>query len=184
MAGKYDLKVKARLALPSIWQPFEEGGKYNACLIIEDQDVVERCEKAAKELINEKWRGAIKSKKALKNYYLHDGEEKEQYEGFAGNMYISASNKSKPTIVDRDGRTPLTEKDGRPYSGCWVFAYIQLWAQSNQWGKGVNATLRGLQFVADDTPFAGAPPMELDEFEELEPIGDDELAKAEDDLPF
>ena len=38
--------------------------------------------------------------------------------------------------MDRD-RSPLTEKDSKPYAGCYVNAKLQLWTQDNQHGKGI-----------------------------------------------
>ena len=83
---------------------------------------------------------------------------------YAGLFFISASNKRRFTIVDAD-RSPLQASDNRPYSGCYVNAIIDIWAQDNQWGRRINATLTGVQFVRDGEAFGGgAAPAAAEEF--------------------
>ena len=85
---------------------------------------------------------------------LRDGDEKD-YIGFAGTLYVSAANKRRPTVVDRD-KSPLSAEDGKPYSGCYVNAIVRLWAQDNQFGKRINASLEVVQFLRDGEPFGAA----------------------------
>lgn len=108
---------------------------------------------------------------------LHDGDDKKKFEGFEGNYYLAPSADTRPTAVNRD-RSPVTEEDGVIYSGCYVNAKIELWVQDNQWGKRVNATLLGVQFVKDGDSFAGGPPpANPDDFPDLDAEGgeDDNL---------
>ena len=98
---------------------------------------------------------------------LHDGDTKGDYEGYAGNYFISARNKTRPTIFDRDGKTPLVQADGKPYAGCYVNAAIELWCQDNNYGKRINASLRGVQFLKDGEAFAGGGVASEDDFEDL-----------------
>lgn len=103
-----------------------------------------------------------------------DGNTKE-YDGYAGMFYLSSSNKTRPTVVDRD-RTPLTEADGKPYAGCYVIGTITLWVMDNEFGKRINANLRAVQFVKAGDAF-GAQPVEADS--EFEPLDDDVESDAE-----
>ena len=66
-------------------------------------------------------------------------------------------------------RTTYTvEADGLPYSGCYVNASIELWAQDNNYGKRINASLRGVQFYRDgDAVAGGGGPASEDEFDDL-----------------
>lgn len=108
---------------------------------------------------------------------VHDGDDKKKFEGFEGNFYIAPSADTRPTAINRD-RSPVTEEDGVIYSGCYVNAKIELWVQDNQWGKRVNATLLGIQFVKDGDSFAGGPPpANPDDFPDLDAGegGDDNL---------
>jgi hypothetical protein len=87
-------------------------------------------------------------------------------------MYVSASNKVAPLVVDKD-KSPLSEASGRPYAGCYVNASLDIWAQDNSYGKRVNATLRGVQFFRDGDAFAGGAPASEDEFDDLSDTGGD-----------
>jgi hypothetical protein len=103
-----------------------------------------------------------------------DGNTK-AYDGFAGNMALSASRSKDdgpPKILDRD-LSELPADSGRPYGGCTVNAKITLWAQDNQYGKAIRATLVTVQFVADGEAFSGAGPANADGMEALEPAVDD-----------
>ena len=103
---------------------------------------------------------------------LHDGDFKSRYAGYADHYYINASNKVRPKVVDQKA-APLNQIDGKPYGGCYVNASIELWIQDNKYGKRINASLRGVQFVKDGEPFSGGGVAADDEFEALETAGDD-----------
>lgn len=121
-----------------------------------DQAQIKRIGDEVRRLEAEKFKG---KKIPADKVCLRDGDEKE-YDGYAGMLFLSAANKKRPTVVDRD-RTQLTAEDGKPYSGCYVNAVVRLWAQDNQFGKRINASLEVVQFVKDGEAF-GAPPVDLD----------------------
>jgi len=99
---------------------------------------------------------------------------KPDMDGYAGNYFVSARAYQKPLVIDR-GKQPLAETDGRPYAGCYVNASVEVWAQDNEFGRRINATLRGVQFLNDGDAFAGGAPATPDEFEDE---GADESALA------
>lgn len=172
----------ARLAFPNLFQPRpgEDGkkGKYGASLIIPtDHPIVKELEAAFVKIANEKWGdkgpAILKGLKAQDRLCLHNGDTKSQYSGFEGNLFISASSQTRPSVFDRN-KTPLTEDDGKPYSGCFVNASIELWPQDHKkHGKRINAQLRGVQFFADGDAFAAGSPASEDEFDDLGDQGDD-----------
>jgi hypothetical protein len=83
---------------------------------------------------------------------------------YAGLFFISANNKARFTIIDAD-RKILTAKDGRPYSGCFGNMIVDIYAQDNEWGKRINATITGAQFLRHGDAFGGgAAPAQADEF--------------------
>lgn len=164
-----------RLAFPSLFEPstFGDGDPaYQATLIIAGDDPqIAAINKVIDAVAKEKW-GAkadatLKALRSTGKVALKSGDEKSQYDGFEGNWFMQPRNKTRPTVVDGQ-RQPLNERDGRIYAGCYVNASIELWAQDNQYGKRVNATLRGVQFVRDGEAFGGGRPAEADEFDELE----------------
>jgi hypothetical protein len=171
-AGRLMLR-NVRLAFPSLFEPSSYGEgepAYSATLIMDPQQA-EVVDKALAAVAREKW-GAkgdaqLKALRATGKVCLRDGDEKPDYDGFAGMMFVAARSKTRPTVVDGQ-RQPITERDGRIYAGCYVNASVEVWAQDNAYGKRVNATLRGIQFVRDGEAFGGGRPAAADEFDELE----------------
>lgn len=104
------------------------------------------------------WEVVKAALKAQDKICLHKGEvTKAGAPEYAGLYFISANNKSRFTVIDGD-RTPLTAKDGRPYSGCYVNAIIDIYVQDNDFGRRINATITGIQFLRKGDAFGGGPP--------------------------
>lgn len=94
---------------------------------------------------------AFKQKDSL---CLHKGDvTKVGQPEYAGLYYVSGNNKRRFTVI-RGDRTPIVNPT-ELYSGCWVNAKIDIWAQNNQWGKRINATITGIQLVRTDEAFGG-----------------------------
>lgn len=164
---------------PAFSATFLISPKTNANLLL-------RVREATKKVAFDKWKDKagqiIKALEAADKLPLHNGDIKSEYAGFAGNFYIAARTKTKPRIVDRDNKTMLGVADGKPYAGCYVNASVQLWAQDHsQFGKRINASLRGVQFSKDGDAFSGGTPADESEFEDLSDIGDEEVTGNETD---
>ena len=109
-------------------------------------------------------------KAAGKIWAVQDGDLKaagdEMYDAYAGNWYTRAKNKVRPTVVDRNPNKPLNQADGRPYSGCYVNAVIEVYAYDTA-GGGVSCSLLGVQFEKDGDAFGGSTPVKPDVFADL-----------------
>lgn len=171
-----------RLAFPNLWQarPPKDGkgkAKYGASLILTpDNPAIKELEAAFVKMAREKWAekgdAILKGLKAQDRLCLHDGSTKAGYAGFEGNMFVSANSEIRPSVFNVD-RTPLQEGDGKPYSGCFVNASIELWTQdSKDYGKRINAQLRGIQFFRDGDAFAAGTAASDNEFEDLSNQGE------------
>jgi hypothetical protein len=166
-----------RLAFPQIFKAgsFAGGGDpaFSAAFIFPEdhpakKQVEDACIAIAKEKWGAKWEAVYKTIKTADKLAIHNGDTKAEYEGYEGNFFVNSRNKVRPTIRDTDGRTELTEADGRPYGGCYVVAHIELYAQDNDYGKRINASLRGIQFYRDGDAFAGGGVAGDEEFEPLD----------------
>lgn len=173
-----------RLAFPSLFEAKTVNGEgapaFSAAFILpKNHPQLKEIEAALKEVADAKWgpkaTAIYTQMKAQDKLCLHNGDTKADYDGFPGNFYISARNKSRPLVVDRD-KAPLSSADGKPYAGCYVHASIELWAQDNSYGKRINASLRGVQFFKDGDAFAGGAPASEDEFDDLAEGTEMELA--------
>lgn len=164
-----------RLAFPTLFEAKTVNGEgkpaFSASfLIVPDDPQIKALNQAIEQVAKEKW-GAkadaiLKQMRAQDKVALHDGDLKSNYDGFPGNFYVSARTATRPLVIDKD-KSPLTEQDGKPYAGCYVNASIELWPQDNNYGKRVNASLRGVQFLRDGDAFAGGAPADESEFDDI-----------------
>lgn len=135
-----------------------------------DSENIALIEEAMLAAAEEKWpkKGAamVEKFRKLDKLCLHDGDTKDEYEGFEGMMFISARSKVRPRVVDRD-RSPLVQADGKPYSGCYGTLIVDVYAQVKH-QKRINAELKGFQFVSDGDPLGSGAPISDDDFDDLE----------------
>lgn len=106
------------------------------------------------------------SKKCYRNGDLRVTKGGDPYEGYEGIWYVAAKNKARPLILDSN-KQPLTQADGKPYSGCYANVVIDVYAITDPKRKGVHAAMKGVQFVKDGDAFGGSAPASADEFDEL-----------------
>lgn len=131
---------------------------------------------------DETWKGKGKvmleslevSKKCLRNGDLRLTKAGDRYEGYQGIYYVTAKNKIRPQLLDQ-ARNPVSESDGKIYSGCYVNAVIEVFGIADPKRKGVHAQLKGVQFAKPGDAFGGGAPASKDDFEDL---------GVEEDIPF
>ena len=127
------------------------------------------------KVADEAWQGRGKemltalepSKKSYRDGNARIKKSGEVYSGYAGNKYLTAKNAARPGLFDKDGKTPITEADGKLYSGCIVNASVDLFAMTDPKKKGVFCTLLGVQLVSDGEAFSGSRVSSGDEFVNL-----------------
>ena len=126
---------------------------------------------AVEQVAREKWGAkatalipAIKSDRRM--CCLWDGNLKPDWNGYPGKWALVATNEERPIVVDRN-KAALTAADGKPYDGCYVNATVELWAQDNQFGKAVRASLRTVTFLRDGDAFGGGTAITADEIEDV-----------------
>lgn len=171
-----------RVAFPQFFEAKQVNGEGKAAfsgtfLLTPDHPDIPKIKAAIAQVAKEKW-GAKASEYltalvAADKVCLHNGDTKNQYEGFAGNFFVTARSPTRPLIIGQD-KAMLTEADGKPYSGCYVNAQVALWAQQNTYGKRVNAQLRGVQFLRDGEAFAGGGVANEDDFDAVDASADGE----------
>lgn len=160
------LLKKVRLSYPNLFEARSYEGaeaKFSATYIMDPKHpavalINSTIEAVAKEKWGAKADTTLKALRASGKVCLRDGDEKAS-DGYEGNLFINASSKKRPTVIDSDGTTPLVAADGKPYGGCYVNAYVEIWAMDSQFGKRICAALAGVQFHSDGDPFgAGGTP--------------------------
>lgn len=136
--------------------------KYSVSLIIPKKDVetIEKCEaaiRAAMEQGKSKWGGKIP--KGLK-LPLRDGDEERDDEAYAGCMFINASAKTKPGLINKK-RQQITDEE-ELYSGCYGRASINFYPFDASGNKGVAAGLNNILKLEDGEPLGGRQSAEND----------------------
>lgn len=164
-----------RLAFPDLFTAKAVNGEGEPAfaatfLIAPDDPQVKVIRDAIVTVAREKW-GAkadaiLKQLEAAGKVCLQDGNKKEHLAGYAGNLYLPARSKERPLVIDAD-KSPLLPADGRPYSGCYVNASVDIWAMDNQFGKRIAAGLKGVQFHKDGDAFSGGGAASADDFDDV-----------------
>ena len=162
-----------RIAFPTLFTAEQVQGKgkpaFSATfLLAPDHKSIPTLKTAIIDVATAKWgSGAAEILKQLvagDRICLHNGDAKANFEGFAGNKFVSTRSYSRPLIINND-RSALAEADGKPYSGCYVNGQIAVWAMQNTHGKRICAQLRGVQFLRDGQSFGGGGVAQVDEFD-------------------
>lgn len=150
----------------------EQEPRFSATFLFDNQEhgaLLDRIDNLIDRLALDEFKKKVGFKRCLR-----DGNEKSELEGYGdGKSFITASNKARPGVVDRQ-LNPIAEADSIIYAGCYVNATIRLWVQNNNWGKRVNAQLRAVQFVKDGESFGAGPVDATKEFDAIdEQVGDE-----------
>ena len=168
MSSKKIVLKDVRISFPNLFKARQDSDspRFDSLFVFEKGSEADMIVQAAvAEVVKEKWQGKIPVG-ALAKCGHHEGIKKSQYEGFdESNMYVSASNKTRPALKDRDGRTPLDEQGGKLYAGAFVVAYLTVSAiDTNGYGKQCNFYIDGVQFFRDGEPLGAGKPMDDDAF--------------------
>jgi len=172
-----------RISFPALAEPeaFGDGEPaYQAKFIIEPKSEQAKAIKdaiatAAKEQWKEKAADVLKmltedKKIAYVEAPYRNKKSGETYAGFEGKHYLSARNaKSRPTIYNKANVKLEETRDIKSliYSGCYVHALVDIWAQDNKWGGRINCTLHGVMFANDGENFGGSSVASDDAFADL-----------------
>jgi len=178
-----------RLAFPRLYEPVEYAAgdgkpRYDATFIVtpgsDAEKVIQKAyDEAAKVKFEKKCTSNLAMIKTnLQKNCWYDGNLKEDLDGYAGNMILATHRSKKdgaPKIMRRD-KSLIVSDAGEIYSGCYVNASVEIWAQTGE-NMGMRATFAGIQFLRGGDSFGGARKSDGSEFEELsaETIGDDDL---------
>jgi hypothetical protein len=187
---------KKRIAFPVFGEPQAVGDSpakaWGGRLIIEPDDPqIADIEKAMKEVAKVQWKDDWESvynlivedkRTAFLRAPYKNKKTGKVYAGFEGNyslgMRWSADKAGRPTVVSKTGveLTENTDRDRAIYSGCYVNAKVEFWAQDNSYGRRVNCTPLGVMFAEDGPSFGGgAAPASADDFEEYVKAGEDSI---------
>jgi len=181
--------TNVRLSFPALFQAeaFKQGDvkKFKATFLIpKDHPQIKEIEQAAIAALNVKFpgKGELVRKQIAGNNNkccIQDGDASE-YAGYDGCIAVAAKNTIRPLVLDcaadpNTGKPRIIydETEGRPYAGCYVDASIEFFGYDQQ-GKGLSASLRGVQFRKDGDAFTAGSVASEDEFDDLSAAGEED----------
>ena len=135
-------------------------------------------EAAILEVATEAWKG--KAKAHIESYRNDAGKfcfkdgDKQTWDGAEGCMVLAAHRQAKdgrPYVVDQ--RKVQVDDDGTIYSGCYVNASMEIWAQTGE-NPGIRCGLLGIQKCGEGDAFTGASKADPNDFDDLGDGTDDE----------
>lgn len=178
--SKMDIALKKcitpafRVSFPVVFKPksFQnQEPKYSITMLFDESTDLKPLKRAALNAAIEKW-GEDKTKWPKKlRLPFRDGGEKEDMEGYGeGVIFVSASSKTQPGLVDARRERIINESDF--YAGCWARAELIAFAYDVSGNKGVSFSLQNLQKIKDDKAFSGRKAAE-DVFDVIDDGSDD-----------
>lgn len=174
------LLKNVRASFPVLFkgEQYQGTGNYRcgvSLLVPPDHPQVKQINAGIDEAATLKWKDkaavTVKAAKAKDKICLRDGDLKAKYDGYEGNLVLSANCQGgetepecvKPQVFTAD-RVEVTDSAKNPiYSGCYVNALVEIYADS-RFGDGVFAKLVGIQFDHDGDAF-GTAKAKADDFE-------------------
>lgn len=187
MPDKMDIQKKKcvtpqfRVSFPHVFEANSFQGqeaKYKLTMLFPKTTDLKELKRAALNAAVEKWGPKEKWPKSLKMPF-RDGDEKEELQGYADCIFVSATSKQRPGVVDQK-RAPITKEDNTFYAGCYARASLIAFAYDTAGNKGVAFSLQNIQKLRDGEQFSGRKKAE-DEFDDVEDSSDDETSYASDD---
>jgi hypothetical protein len=175
-----------RVSFENIHKPraFKEGmeAKYSVTMLFPKNADLKELKRAAANAASEKW-GDDKSRwpKNLKTPFRNGDKESDQ-EDYAGKIFVRASSKEKPALVDQKLDPIPSDENGRAvfYSGCYARASLVAFAYDTQGNRGISFSVMSVQKTRDGERFGGRRSA-VDEFDAVEDSSEKESSYESSD---
>lgn len=180
-----DVKIYGRLSFPTLAKPEAPKGtdnkRYSATILVDKgSEDDKKIQAAMKAVAKEKWGEKFTDKlwqritSDSKLCFYTDGDLKD-YDNYEGKMAAAAHNKvtARPSCFNQ--RKEKLDTEGIEqlfYPGCYVYAVLSIWAQDNTHGKGIRASLSGIQFAKNGESFSGSKTSDGSEFDVIDDAED------------
>jgi hypothetical protein len=162
MTQKMDITLKKcttpkfRVSFPQVFSPKSFEGqepKYSLTMLFPKNADLKELKRAAGNAIKEKW-GADKAKwpKNLRMPF-RDGDEKAGVKGYENCVFVSASSKQKPGVVNQNVEEIIDQNDF--YAGCFARATLIAFAYDTAGNRGVSFALQNVQKLGDGERLGG-----------------------------
>ena len=176
-----------RVSFPSVFKAtaFNDKSepKYKLVMLFPKSDKLKELKALAQKAVAERWPDKAKRPKNLKHPFRDGDEEKPDLDGYPDHIFISASSKMKPGVVDQNVQPIISEEEF--YAGCYARATLTAYAYSQGNNHGVAFGLQNVQKLRDGEEFSGRAKAE-EEFDAVdigpETGGDAPEVQQEEDI--
>lgn len=165
-----------RASYANVFEPRAAGedgeARFSISMIFPKDTDLSEMKACAKEAIKAKW-----GDKPPKNLHLpfRDGDEdREDDPAYENSIFVNASSKNKPGLVDAKVKPILDEDEF--YSGCYARATVNFFAFDKNGNRGVGVGLNNIQKIKDGDRLDSRKSAEAD-FEGMEVDGGDDGTK-------
>ncbi len=147
-----------RFSYEHLWEPHAINGgdeKYSLSILIDkdDKDTLDAINQAIDQAITD-GKSRLDGKTKNLKLPLRDGdEEREDDEVYENMMFINASSKTKPAVVDQN-LVPITNQE-EVYSGCYGRVSINFYAFNSNGNKGIACGLNNVMKTMDGDHLGG-----------------------------
>jgi hypothetical protein len=169
MASENLMTPEFRVSFPYVFRPSKpmagsnNDPKYTVTMLFPKGADLSALKAAAQAAAVEKW-GAGKLPKGLRSPFRDQGEK--DFAGYEeGAVFVTATSKQRPGLVDQRVVEILEEKDF--YPGCYARATVRAFAYDNAGNRGVAFGLQNVQKTRDGEPLGGAT-RATDDFQPVE----------------
>lgn len=188
-----DLKVKTpefRLSFPALFEKRafagqkEEDAKYRMVMVFPKATDLTALKAVVRKAAEKKWPDAATRPKDLRSPF-RDGSEKKDTAGFGPDViFISASTKDRPGIVNRNLEDIIDREE--VYAGCYCRATITPWAYDQAGNRGVSFFINNIQKLRDGDPLSSRVSAEkdFDALPEADPFGEQQPVSSGPDELF
>lgn len=174
MANKMEIEKKKcltpefQVSFPHVFEAHTafpgQPAKYSCVMLFDKKEDLKALKTAALNAGIEKFGPREKWPKNLKLPF-RDGDEKQDLQGYAGKIFVTATSKMKPGLVNARLEEVIAREDF--YAGCYARATLIAFAYDTAGNKGVSFSLQNLQKTKNGTPFSGRRKA-ADEFEAID----------------
>ena len=158
-----------RVSFPAVFKPTAFEGaepKYSVTMLFDKRTDISALKALAKAALIKKWPDPASRPTTMRNPPFRDGDkEKPDVAGYANTIFVRASSKIRPGIVDAGRNAILDETDF--YAGCYARATLVAYGYDQKGNKGVAFGLQNIQKLRDGEAFSGRAKAE-DDFEAVE----------------
>jgi ssDNA-binding protein len=165
-----------RVSFPAVFKPKafkNQEPKYSVVMLFNKKTDLKELKRAYMNAGIEKWGPDQKKWPVFKNPTFRNGDEKQDVQGYPGTIFVTASSKQPPGIINQRKEDIISEQEF--YAGCYARATLIAFAYGNPKEGipyGISFSLQNLQKLRDGDKFSGRRDA-ADEFDEVEDGSED-----------